>query len=93
MPCPPHKNCGFLIYGRWPVEAEQKAQQKLTSLIPAKQFELYQLTGHFAETSKRSEVTYLFRIGRPTIAMRESEEGSYWLCALCLHPIGYYGNT
>jgi hypothetical protein len=77
----------------WPVEAEKKAQKKLASFIREELFELYLLTGHFTETSKRSQVTYLFRKGRPTIAMRESEEGSYWLCALCLHPIGYYGDT
>jgi hypothetical protein len=77
----------------WPIEAEQKAQTKLASLIPKNLFELYQLTGHFSETSKRSNVTYLFRRGRPTIAMRENEEIAYWLCALCLHPIGYYGDT
>ena len=77
----------------WPVEAEQKAQKKLASLIPDNLFELYLLTGHFTETSNRSQVTYLFRKGRPTIAMRESEECAYWLCALCLHPIGYYGDT
>ncbi len=74
----------------WPVEAEQKAQQKLASLIPEDLFELYLLTGHFTETSKRSQVTYLFRKGRPTIALREDE---YVLCALCLHPIGYYGDS
>jgi hypothetical protein len=77
----------------WPVEAEQKAQKKLASLVPEHVFELYLLTGHFAEESKRSKVTYLFRRGRPTIALRQTEEYSHALCALCLHPIGYYGNT
>ena len=77
----------------WPVEAEEKAQKKLSSLISRDLFELYQLTGHFAETSKRSQVTYLFRRGRPTIAMRGGDTTAYWLCALCLHPIGYYGET
>lgn len=77
----------------WPLEAEQKAQKKLAGLIPEDQFELYLLTGHFAEISKRSQVTYLFRKGRPTIALRQYEEGSNVLCALCLHPIGYYGET
>jgi len=77
----------------WPVEAEQKAQNKLASLIRKDLFELYQLTGHFAEISKRSQVTYIFRRGRPTIAIREHKEGSIPLCALCLHPIGYYGDT
>jgi hypothetical protein len=38
-------------------------------------------------------VNYLFRKGRPTIALRELEEGSYSLWALCVHPIGYYGDT
>ena len=77
----------------WPVEAEQKAQKKLASLIPQHLFELYVLTGHFPEISKRSQITYLFRKGRPTIALRQSEKGSSPLCALCLHPIGYYGDT
>lgn len=77
----------------WPVEAEQKAQEKLATLLPQDLFELYVLTGHFPEISKRSGVTYLFRKGRPTIALRQSEEGSNVLCALCLHPIGYYGDT
>jgi hypothetical protein len=77
----------------WPVEAEQKAQTRLATLIPEDAFELYQLTGHFPEMSKRSQVTYLFRRGRPTIAIRQTEEYSHPLCALCLHPIGYYGDT
>src|SRR5213596_4428728 len=77
----------------WPVEAERKAQERLAGLIPADAFELYALTGHFPEVSKRSGVTYLFRRGRPTIALRQNEEVNYPLCALCLHPIGYYADT
>ena len=77
----------------WPFEAEQKALQKLATMIPRDVFELYCLTGHFPELSKRSQVTYLFRKGKPTIAIRQDEEGGYPLCALCLHPIGYYGET
>lgn len=77
----------------WPIEAEQKAQEKLASLIPKHLFELYFLTGHFHEISKRSQLTYLFRRGRPTIVMRETEDWTQPLCALCLHPIGYYGQT
>jgi hypothetical protein len=77
----------------WPVEAEKKAQEKLASLISADAFEIYLLTGHFAEISKRSGLTYLFRKGRPTIALRQDEDVSGALCALCLHPIGYYGDT
>jgi hypothetical protein len=33
----------------WPIEAEQKALKKLSSLIPQEQFDLYLLTGHFPE--------------------------------------------
>jgi hypothetical protein len=77
----------------WPLEAEKKAMNKLAKMIPAEMFELYQLTGHFSEVSARSQVTYLFRRGRPTIAMREVGEEFHVLCALCLHPIGYYGQT
>jgi hypothetical protein len=77
----------------WPVEAEQKAQKRLAELISAEMFELYVLTGHFTEESRRSKVTYLFRRGRPTVAMREEGDSYFTLCALCLHPIGYYGDT
>ena len=77
----------------WPFEAEQKALQKLATLIPRHVFELYCLTGHLAAVSKRSQVTYLFRKGKPTIAIRQDEEGGYPLCAPCLHPIGYYDDT
>jgi hypothetical protein len=79
----------------WPIEAEQKAQQKLASLIPEHQFYLYLLTGHFSEVSRRSQVTYVFRRGRPTLALRQSEaeDWTHVLCALCLHPIGYYDKT
>jgi len=77
----------------WPIEAEKKAQEKLATLISADTFEMYLLTGHFGEVSKRSGLTYLFRKGRPTIALRQNEEVTYPLCALCLHPIGYYADT
>lgn len=77
----------------WPVEAEQKAVEKLATMIPGDAHELYMLTGHFAEMSKRSQLMYLFRKGRPTIAIRQVGEYSHPLCALCLHPIGYYGDT
>ena len=77
----------------WPIEAEQKAQKKLATLISEHQFELYVVSGQFTEVSKRSQLTYLFRKGRPTIVLRESDDGCRGLCALCLHPIGYYGDT
>ena len=77
----------------WPVEAERKAQQKLATLVSQEQIDLYELTGHFTEVSKRSDLTYLFRKGRPTVVMKECGETFKLLCALCLHPIGYYGDT
>lgn len=77
----------------WPVEAERKAMKRLAEMVPEDAYDLYVLTGHFAEMSNRSQVTYLFRKGRPTIAIRQTEEYSHPLCALCLHPIGYYGDT
>ena len=77
----------------WPIEAEQKAQERLADLVPKDIFELYLLTGHFPEVSKRSQLTYLFRRSRPTLVLRESEDWDHVLCALCLHPIGYYGST
>jgi hypothetical protein len=78
----------------WPVEAEHKAQKTLATLISQEAFESYVLTGSFPETSTRSQVTYLFRKGRPTIALRQDNESvTSVLCALCLHPIGYYGES
>jgi hypothetical protein len=77
----------------WPLQAEEKAQKKLASLIPAHLFEIYMLTGHYNEVSERSGLTYIFRRGRPTVAMREMGEAFHILCALCLHPIGYYAQT
>lgn len=79
----------------WPIEAEEKALKKLASLIPKEKYELYFLTGHFSEESKRSQLTYVFRRGRPTLAIRQSEAEGWTqvLCALCLHPIGYYDQT
>ena len=77
----------------WPIEAEQNAQRNSPALSLEELFELYFLTGHFPETSKRSQLTYLFRTGRPTVVLRETEEGCRGPCALYLHPIGYYGET
>ncbi len=77
----------------WPLEAEQKAQKKLATLIPEHAFEMYMLTGHFYEKSERSKLVYVFRRCRPTIVLREVEGNAYGLCALCLHPIGYYAQS
>ena len=73
----------------WTLETEATALDKLESLIKPHLFEAYVLTGTFLETSKRSGITYVFRRCRPTLAMRNDR----LLCALCLHPIGYYKGT
>lgn len=73
----------------WLIEAEYKAQLKLAELVGEWKFRCYSLTGTFLESSKRSGVAYLFRRLRPTIAIKDQKA----LCALCLHPIGYYAQT
>lgn len=78
----------------WLMEAELKAMAKLQAMIPQHLFDSYVMTGTFIESSKRSRVTYLFRRLRPTIAMAAGDDGTMRiLCALCLHPIGYYKGT
>lgn len=77
----------------WLFEAEIKAQAKLKAMIKPHLFEAYVMTGTFLETSKRSGVTYLFRRLRPTIACTGRSGEMRILCALCLHPIGYYQDT
>lgn len=77
----------------WTLNAETTAMQKLAELITAHQFQMYILTGSFVESSKRSKVSYLFRRCRPTVALREQDGTSRVLCALCLHPIGFYNGS
>lgn len=80
----------------WSLESEMKAQKTLGKMLAPHIFKMYLLTGMFPETSKRSGVTYIFRRLRPTVALRpgKTEESSMRiLCALCLHPIGYYADT
>ncbi len=78
----------------WDVNAEVKAMEKLRSHVTPWQFECYFMTGMFLETSPRSGVTYLFRRLRPTLAIKEraihGTKQMCVLCALCLHPIGYF---
>lgn len=75
-------------------EAELTAIDKLKTLIKPHLWSAYVLHGMFLETSKRSKVTYVFRKGRPTLAMRPNADANMKiLCALCLHPIGYYEGT
>jgi hypothetical protein len=75
-------------------DAEATASEKLYELVGDHKWKLYQTTGCFAETSKRSGVLYFFRRQRPTIALAPERDGHRkFLCALCLHPIGWYGDT
>jgi len=62
------------------------------------QTESYILNGMFPETSKRSGVTYIFRKGLPTLALRidkleDKRERRHFLAALCQHPLAYYADT
>ena len=74
----------------WSIEAELAAQVKLRDLVGEHKFKCYLMCGMFLETSKRSGITYVFRRLRPTLALRSDGESMRCLCALCLHPIGYY---
>ena len=71
----------------WDVNAEWKAMEKLQELIKPHLFDYYVMTGTFLERSPRSNVLYLFRRCRPTIAVGRDQKV---LCSLCLHTIGYY---
>jgi hypothetical protein len=79
----------------WPMEAECKAMEKLHAMIGDHRFIQYLQTGTFLETSKRSDVKYLFRRLRPTLALRPTPDGkdTRVLCALCAHSVGYYQDT
>ena len=78
----------------WSIEAEEMAVKTLRGLISETAYRHYYLTGSFLETSKRSQVTYLFRKLRPTIAIRKTIDGGCRiLTSLCLHPIAYFQGT
>jgi hypothetical protein len=77
----------------WSIETEMAAFAKLQELVSHRQFRHYFLTGEFLETSKRSKVTYIFRRLRPTLAISTQQDKVRMLCALCLHPVGYFQNT
>lgn len=73
------------------IEAEKRAMDLLRGMIPSHLFEVYQLTGSFIETSKRSGVVYQFRRLATTIAWSAGcGEEMRFLAALCLHPIAFY---
>lgn len=78
----------------WDPKTEDRALEKLRSLVTPHAFNCYRLVGGFLETSRRSGVQYLFRKLRPTIALRPDHESDNdamkVLAVLCLHPLGYY---
>lgn len=77
----------------WGIEQESIALRTLATLVRHHTFKTYLLTGAFLETSPRSKITYMFRKLRPTLAIVHHGESSSLLCALCLHPIGHYGES
>lgn len=81
---------GVASSGAWSMVAEAEAQEKLLHHVGRHKFQQYMLSGTFLETSPRSGVTYVFRRLRPTLALRPWGDDMKVLCALCLHPLGYY---
>jgi hypothetical protein len=77
----------------WGVEQEAAAVQTLATLLPHRNFKQYMLTGMFLEKSRRSGTYYLFRRLRPTLAISFKHSSPRVLCALCMHPIGYYSGS
>ena len=77
----------------WSVRAECMAMLRLKTLVKPSAFRAYLLTGSFMETSRRSQVTYVFRKGRPTLALGAYGDFRPVLAALCSHPIGFYTRT
>lgn len=77
----------------WGLEQENTALQMLATLVEHRRYKQYLLTGSFLETSQRSRVTYMFRRLKPTVALHAVRGQMRILCALCLHPIGYYADS
>lgn len=55
----------------WDIDAEEKALQKLKGMLTEHAYKCYVLTGSFVETSKRSNLVYVFRKLKPTIALSQ----------------------
>lgn len=83
----------------WRLDAEYTARDKLRGLLSDRQWRHYDLTGSFLETSPRSQLTYMFRRLRPTLALTPRRKEQYkddvmrCLAVLCMHPIGYYAHS
>jgi len=76
-------------------DAELKALASLKEKITAHQYNLYVISGSFLERSKRSDISYMFRKGRPTLAIscHGRDNDSSVIAALCFHPYGYYDGS
>lgn len=77
----------------WGIEQEGRAVQLLGTLLRHRAFKQYLTTGMFLETSRRSQITYMFRRLRPTLALSMRKNEVRILAALCLHPIAYYDES
>lgn len=78
----------------WGIEQEGRAVSLLGTLLRHRPFKQYLTTGMFLETSPRSQITYLFRRLRPTLALSTRRgDDTRILAALCLHPIAYYADS
>lgn len=85
----------------WDIRAEERAMGKLQRMIAPHLFDMYRLTGCFLESSARSNVHYVLRRCRPTVAMvpwdrtdpSADDLPMRTLTVLCMHPIGYYTDT
>ncbi len=76
------------------LDAELKAIETLREHVTEQAWKLYMLCGMFLETSPRSKIIYMFRKGRPTLALAVQPDGNVRpIVALCLHPIGYYEDS
>lgn len=75
------------------LEAELKARSRLFEALSESQRRSYTIADTVAEKG-RSGIVYLLRKDRPTLAIRiDADEVETVLCALCLHPTGYYTDT
>lgn len=86
---------GMRVSATWSVEAEMTAMARLETLLKPHIWASYVLTGAFLETSARSGLIYVFRRARPTLVLTTHKGGDAIsvLCALCLHPVGYFQTT
>lgn len=79
----------------WDLRTELAAMERLQTMLMPRMFGAYVLTGSFLETSPRSELTYIFRRLKPTVALTPHKDPHEMcvLACLCLHPIGFYANS